>query len=63
MTISFLQYIASAENGLVMAGPAGPVPAPIICRVQDHNHVWQSWVEIEHCSVGYFDRGTAFEAL
>ena len=63
MTISFLQYIASAENGLVMAGPAGPVPAPIICRVQDHNHVWQSWVESERYSIAYFDLITAFEAL
>ena len=39
MTISFLQYIASAENGPAMAGLARPVPVPIVCRMQDHNHV------------------------
>ena len=39
MTIPLLQYIASAENGPAMAGPAGPVQVPIICRMQDHNHV------------------------
>ena len=26
-------------------------------------HTWQSQVEIEHYSVAYFDRTTAFEAL
>ena len=26
-------------------------------------HVWQSRVEIEHYSVAYYDRITAFEAL
>ena len=26
-------------------------------------HMWQSRVEIEHCSVAYFDHITAFEAL
>ena len=26
-------------------------------------YMWQSWVEIEHYSVAYFDRITAFEAL
>ena len=25
--------------------------------------MWQSWVEIEHYSVAYFDRFTAFEVL
>jgi len=25
--------------------------------------LWQSWVEIEHHSVAYFNRITAFEAL
>ena len=39
MTIPLLQYIASAENGPAMAGPAGPVQVPIICRMQDHNRV------------------------
>ena len=39
MTIPLLHYIASAENGLAMARPARPVQVPIICRMQDHNHV------------------------
>ena len=25
--------------------------------------MWQSWVEIEHYSIAYFDRIAAFEAL
>ena len=29
------------------------------CTIQ----VWQSWVEIKHCSIAYFDRITLFEAL
>ena len=28
-----------------------------------YRYQWQSWVEIEHYSIVYFDRITAFEAL
>ena len=28
-----------------------------------YHHIWQSWVEIKHYSVAYFDHVTAFKAL
>ena len=35
----------------------------IVCRVHGWMHIRQSWVEIKHYSVAYFDCVTVFEAL
>ena len=34
-----------------------------ICRYLKYMYMWQSWVEIEHYSIVYFKRFTAFEEL
>ena len=40
-----------------------PYPYTLPSFLKQQSHMWQSWVEIEHYSVAYFDRVTTFEML
>ena len=60
----FCQLIYSAILNLLPVLPR--CAYHFICHDDGHEHIlymWQSRVEIEHYSVAYFHRFTAFEAL
>ena len=58
-----LQHSSRGEGLAILGEHHTRLQAEVTLHITSPLHMWQSWAEIKHYSVAYFDHITAFKAL